>query len=157
MGRLKRNTIVRHINAEKARKLRKLENAKNNLVLNSEDDASNSDNNASNSDNNASNSNEDALNSDNDIPIIDNAYDLEEEKAVETVFEKLAQSSRWRYTGNSNRTRQRKLRENKIAAKDCHQITQFFHNINNINRNNEEINDQQSDYESENDLLEGSL
>ncbi|CAG8668435.1 24668_t:CDS:2 [Gigaspora rosea] len=54
-----------------------------------------------------------------DLPIIDSAYDLEDDEVVETVFEKLIQNTQnidiesknscWRYTGNSTRTRQRKL------------------------------------------------
>ncbi|CAG8742529.1 26216_t:CDS:2 [Gigaspora margarita] len=56
-----------------------------------------------------------------DIPIIDNVYDLEDEEAAETVFEKLITNARnldkdshWRYTGNSVRTKQQKLQENRI-------------------------------------------
>ncbi|CAG8819654.1 14566_t:CDS:2, partial [Gigaspora margarita] len=78
-----------------------------------------------------------------DIPIIDNAYNLEDEKAAETGFEKLItnahnldKDSRWRYTGNSVRTRQQKLQENRINAIGSCKITEFFDKANNMNLNN---------------------
>ncbi|CAG8780141.1 2667_t:CDS:2 [Cetraspora pellucida] len=67
-----------------------------------------------------------------DLPIVDDAYDLENDEAAETVFRKLIENakemdynknSRWRYTGNSD--------------------------LNNIN---EATGDQQSDSESDSDL-----
>ncbi|CAG8733191.1 6208_t:CDS:2 [Gigaspora margarita] len=96
-----------------------------------------------------------------DIPIIDNVYDLEDEEAAETVFEKLIKNacnldkdSHWRYTGNSVRTRQRKLQENQINAIGSRKITEFFDKANDMNLNNNEIT--QSDYasESETEIIE---
>ncbi|CAG8687144.1 5547_t:CDS:2, partial [Dentiscutata heterogama] len=93
-----------------------------------------------------------------DLPIIDDAYDLENDEAAETVFRKLIENakemdynknSRWRYTGNSDRTRQRRTRQNRINAVGSYKITQFFALVNNIN---EATGDQQSDSESDSDL-----
>ncbi|CAG8758589.1 10276_t:CDS:2 [Gigaspora margarita] len=95
-----------------------------------------------------------------DIPIIDDAYDLEDEEAVETVFEMLIKNAHnignknknscWRYTGSSVRTRQQKLQENRINAIGSYRITEFFSKANSMNLNDNEIMDNlQSDYESE--------
>ncbi|CAG8668432.1 31322_t:CDS:2 [Gigaspora margarita] len=74
------------------------------------------------------------------IPIIDNAYDFEDDEAAETVFEKLTKNacnldkdSYWKYTGNS-----------------------FFDKANDMNLNNNEIT--QSDYtsKSETEIIEKS-
>ncbi|CAG8721400.1 9133_t:CDS:1, partial [Racocetra fulgida] len=101
-----------------------------------------------------------------DTPIIDNnEYDLEDEEKAELVFKRLFQntqkldnikSSRWRYTGNSVRTRQRKLRENKLAAVGSHKINQFFSLTNNMNLNNNDEIEDQLNYESENKLMKYS-
>ncbi|CAG8676759.1 14145_t:CDS:1 [Racocetra fulgida] len=139
MGRLKKHLLIRRTNARKARG-----NKKNNDK--------------------------------DDLLIVDNAYDLENEEAVETVFEKLIQNAynisnenkntRWRYTGNSVRTRQRKLQENRMNAIGSCKITEFFSQANNTNLNNDEMtndtndeitDDTQSDYKSETEVIENSL
>ncbi|CAG8811317.1 25412_t:CDS:2, partial [Gigaspora margarita] len=98
-----------------------------------------------------------------DILMIDNAYDLEDKEAAETVFEKLIKNacnldkdSCWRYNRNSVRTRQRKLQENRINAIGSRKITEFFDKANDMNLNNDEIT--QSDYasESETEIIEKS-
>ncbi|CAG8540178.1 16409_t:CDS:2, partial [Gigaspora rosea] len=102
-----------------------------------------------------------------DTPIIDNnEYDLDDEEKAELVFKRLFQNSqnldnikslRWRYTGNSVRTKQQKLRGNKLAAVGSHKITQFFGSTNvNLSNNNEIAAQDQLDYESENDPMEYS-
>ncbi|CAG8795347.1 16914_t:CDS:2 [Gigaspora margarita] len=74
-----------------------------------------------------------------DIPIINNAYDLEDEEAAETVLEKLIKNAR-----------------NLDKDSRSHKITEFFDKANNMNLNNNEIT--QSDYasESETEIIEKS-
>ncbi|CAG8597806.1 1535_t:CDS:2, partial [Racocetra fulgida] len=73
-----------------------------------------------------------------DLPIVDNAYDLENEEAIETVFEKLIQNA----------------------------YNIIFSQANNTNLNNDEItndtndeitDDTQSNYKSETEVIENSL
>ncbi|CAG8752402.1 39818_t:CDS:2, partial [Gigaspora margarita] len=72
-----------------------------------------------------------------DIPIIDNAYNLEDEEAAETVFEKLIKNAR-----------------NLDKNSRSHKITEFFDKVNDMNLNNNKIT--QSDYanESETEIIE---
>ncbi|CAG8625143.1 79_t:CDS:2, partial [Cetraspora pellucida] len=150
MGHLRKHLLVRHNNIKKARPYKKY-NKNDTHDLNT----------YSTSDESESTTLDDSDSE--DTPIIDdNEYDLENEKKAEILFRKLFQSaqklenmkSSRRYTGNSVRTRQRKLRKNKLAAVGSHKITQFFNSTNNINLNdNEEIEDQ-LDYESEQQLQE---
>ncbi|CAG8847605.1 40314_t:CDS:2, partial [Gigaspora margarita] len=74
-------------------------------------------------------------NNEDDIPIIDNVYNLEDEKVAETVFEKTLKMLAMEIT------------RNRINAIGSRKITEFFDKVNNMNLNNNEIT--QSDYASE--------
>ncbi|CAG8848770.1 37493_t:CDS:2, partial [Gigaspora margarita] len=70
-----------------------------------------------------------------DLPIVDDAYDLENNKAVETVFRKLIENAK-------------EINYNKNSL-GSYKITQFFTLVNNINK---ATGDQQSDSESDNTM-----
>ncbi|CAG8845747.1 11908_t:CDS:2, partial [Gigaspora margarita] len=74
-----------------------------------------------------------------DIPIIDNAYDLEDEEAAETVFEKLIKNAR----NLDKDSRSRK-------------ITEFFDKVNDMNLNNNETTQLDYTSKSETEIIEKS-